>query len=109
MPIKIVGYWGGTTAEDPSVMGTITLADEHGKNQRSFGVTQVQSFDPPNAMMDVFQPSKLKPAIIVYGRASETSVLFGAKDKEKVTVLGIYWANRGNLIVSSVKPVAETN
>lgn len=90
-------------------MGTITLADEHGKNQRSFGVTQVQSFDPPNAMMDVFQPSKLKPAIIVYGRASETSVLFGAKDKEKVTVLGIYWANRGNLIVSSVKPVAETN
>lgn len=101
--MQIKGYWGGTTASDPAVIGTLTLADEHGKNPRSFGVLSAQGYDPVTMGMDVFQQASIKPAIIVFGRAKETAALFGAPDKKKVTIIGVYWSNNGDLIVGSVK------
>jgi hypothetical protein len=104
--LKIQGYFGGTTASDPSVLGTITLADEQGKKQRSFGVTSCQTYDPVTQGMDIFQQASMKPAIIAYGRSKETDALFGAPDKAKLTITGIYWSLSGDLIVGSVKPAA---
>lgn len=101
--MQIKGYWGGTTATDPKVIGTINLVDEHGKNQKSFGVTVAQGYDPVTMGMDIFQQASMKPAIVVFGRAKEVSALFGAADKQPVTIVGVYWQNSGDLILGSVK------
>jgi len=103
VPIQIKGYWGGTTDEDESVLGTLTFADEHGKQSRSFGVTYARSYDPPSIGMDIFELAAIKPAYIVYGRANETDAFFAAPDGKPLVVTGIYWQAQGELIIGSVK------
>jgi hypothetical protein len=106
VPIKIQGYWGGTTAADHAVLGTIKLVDEQGKNTRSFGVTLSQCYDADTIGMDVFQQASMNPAIIVFGRAKEVTALFAAPDKQPLTILGVYYRDTGELIAGSVKPAA---
>jgi hypothetical protein len=102
-PIQIKGYWGGTSDADKNVIGTLTLADEHGKNTRSFGVTYARSYDPPSIGMDIFQLAAIQPAYIVYGRAKETEAFFGAPDDKPLVLTGVYWQAQGELIIGSVK------
>ena len=106
VPIQIKGYWGGTTAADKAVLGTIKLVDDKGKNTRSFGVTLSQTYDENTIGMDVFQQASMNPAIIVFGREKEVSALFAAADKTPLTILGVYYQNSGELIVGSVKAAA---
>jgi len=106
VPIQIKGYWGGTTAADHAVLGTIKLVDDKGKNTRSFGVTLSQTYDVNTIGMDVFQQASMNPAILVFGREKEVSALFAAADKQPLTILGVYYQNSGELIVGSVKTTA---
>jgi len=105
-PVMIKGYWGGTTATDPAVIGTINIVGEFGKNARPFGVLVARAYDPPSTGMDMFQQAAMKPAIVVFGRATETKALFNAGPKQPVTILGVYYRDSGDLILGSVKTAA---
>jgi len=102
VPVQIKGYWGDGEG-DSAVIGNLTFADEHGKQQRAFAVTYARSYDPPTIGTDIFQQAAIKPAYIVYGRANETQAFFGAKDKTPLVVTGVYWQMQGDLILGSVK------
>lgn len=110
VPVQIKGYWGDGSG-DSSVIGNLTFADEHGKQQRSFAVTYARSYDPPTIGTDIFQQAAINPAYLVYGRAKETSAFFGAPDKKAMVLTGIYWQLQGDLILGAVKfpdaPAAE--
>ena len=100
--VQIKGYWGGTTAKDKQVLGTLPLVNEKGKDARSFAVTYARSYDPVTIGMDLFQQAAILPSRVVYGREKEVAAFFSAPDGKKIAVIGTYWANTGELILGSV-------
>jgi hypothetical protein len=99
-PVRIEGYWD-KTKDDPKVIGEVTLSFE-GKDRRRFGITAIQAYKPEEEGMAVLRHTSLQPALLVRGPKPMVDKLASAPPDQKVTILGVYNAGSGTLVLSSV-------
>jgi len=105
-PVRLEGCWNGTPS-DKDVIGVITVS-ANGTDRRSFGVTALQAYDPPDEGIDVLRPSSLEPITLLL-RADEAmrNRFMTASPNKIVVAFGVYRPDSGDLILSSVDVTAK--
>lgn len=98
-PVRLEGYWERTRAER-DVIGEITISAE-GRENRRFGVTALQAYQPEEEGMQVFRFTSDHPATLV-ARGNGVGRLFAAPRDRKIVVFATYTAGSGLFVVGSV-------
>jgi hypothetical protein len=98
-PIVIVGYFGRTSADMPTISSEITLST-NGRNRREFGLMRVQS-QLGTAGADVFTRT-LNPVILVRGQKEMIERIDAAGPAQKVKIIGMFDLGSNGIIVTGV-------
>lgn len=104
-PIRLEGYWDRPRSA-PEVLGEITLSPD-GRTRRSFGVTALQAYKPPEEGVQVLRHTSLQPiTLLLRGREEMVQRLLKARTDEKVVAYGVYQAGSATFTLASVE-IAE--